>query len=75
MAGHLPGAHHIELGELSARLGEVPVEPVTVMCAAGERATTAASILERGGRRDVTVLVGSAEDWAGAHATALETGG
>jgi rhodanese-related sulfurtransferase len=36
------------------------------MCGHGERAMTAASLLERSGRRDLAVLVGGAEDWANA---------
>jgi rhodanese-related sulfurtransferase len=63
-AGHLPGAVHIELGELDRHLDAVPDGPVTVMCSHGERAMTAASLLERAGRRDLAVLVGGADDWA-----------
>ncbi|MGH8969213.1 MAG: MBL fold metallo-hydrolase [Actinomycetes bacterium] len=73
--GHLPGARHIELGDLPARVGQLPNGPTVVMCGHGERAMTAASILERAGRRDVTVLVGGADDWATAHRAPLETGG
>ena len=73
--GHLPGAHHVELGDLPARAGQLPAGPTVVMCGHGERAMTAASLLERAGRRDVAVLVGGVREWAGAHRTALETGG
>jgi rhodanese-related sulfurtransferase len=73
-AGHLPGALHVELGELTARVDAVPDRPVTVMCGHGERAMTAASLLERAGRHDLTVLVGGAEDWAAATGQALEGG-
>jgi glyoxylase-like metal-dependent hydrolase (beta-lactamase superfamily II)/rhodanese-related sulfurtransferase len=65
-AGHLPDAVHIELGELARNVDAVPQRPVTVMCGHGERAMTAASLLERAGRRDLTVLVGGAGDWASA---------
>ena len=34
---------------------------------------TAASLLERAGRRDVAVLLGGPDDWAAAHGAALET--
>ena len=34
------------------------------MCGHGERATTAASVLERAGHRDLAVVVGGPEDWA-----------
>jgi hydroxyacylglutathione hydrolase len=62
-SGHLPGAVNVELGEL-ASAGDLPAGPISVACAHGERATTAASILERRGRRDVTVLLGGPEDWS-----------
>lgn len=71
-AGHLPEAHHLELGDLTR--GDVPSTPVSLMCGHGERAMTAASLLARRGRHDVTVLVGGPDDWAGRHGT-LETGG
>jgi glyoxylase-like metal-dependent hydrolase (beta-lactamase superfamily II)/rhodanese-related sulfurtransferase len=64
-AGHLPGAVNIELGAVSD--GYLPVGPVSVMCAHGERAMTAASILSRNGHREVTTLVGGPDEWAAAH--------
>jgi hydroxyacylglutathione hydrolase len=73
-AGHLPGAIHVELGDLADRLGAVPDAPVTVMCGHGERAMTAASLLERAGRSDVSVLVGGADDWAKASGRRLVDG-
>jgi rhodanese-related sulfurtransferase len=73
-AGHLPGAVHVELGDLAGRLGAVPDAPVTVMCGHGERAMTAASLLERAGRSDVSVLVGGADDWATATGRRLVDG-
>jgi len=73
-AGHLPGAGHVELGDLPARAIGLPDGSMVVMCGHGERAMTAASLLERAGRRDVSVLVGGPDDWAATHATALDTG-
>jgi hydroxyacylglutathione hydrolase len=72
--GHLPGARHVELGDLPAAAASLHTGPLTVMCGHGERAMTAASILERAGRKDITVLAGGAEDWSIAHRTPLETG-
>lgn len=73
-AGHFPGAVNIELGTLASRLPNVPAEgPVVVMCGHGERAMTAASILERAGRTDLTVLSGGPGDWAKATGRELET--
>lgn len=73
-AGHLPGARHVELGALRGREGEVPREPLVVMCGHGERAMGAASLLEQAGHRDLAVLTGGPEDWARATGHRLETG-
>jgi hydroxyacylglutathione hydrolase len=71
--GHLPGARHVELGALPE--AALPPGPVVTMCGHGERATTAASVLERTGHRDVAVLPGSPEEWARATGDALEVAG
>jgi glyoxylase-like metal-dependent hydrolase (beta-lactamase superfamily II)/rhodanese-related sulfurtransferase len=71
VAGHIPGATHIELGDLPSRTADVPPGPMAVMCGHGQRAMTAASILQRTGNRGVRVLVDSAEDWATATGRAL----
>ncbi|WP_158853928.1 MBL fold metallo-hydrolase [Saccharothrix deserti] len=73
-AGHLPGARHVELGELADRARDVPAEPLVVMCGHGERAMGAASLLERAGHRDLAVLTGGPDDWATATGCRLETG-
>ncbi len=75
LEGHLPGAIHIELGALPGALDAVPTGPAVVMCGHGERATTAASILARSGRYDITVAVGGPADWATSRGTELERGG
>jgi glyoxylase-like metal-dependent hydrolase (beta-lactamase superfamily II) len=62
--GHLPGAHLIELGDLTRHAAALPEKPATVMCGHGERAATAASLLERAGRRDISILLGGPADWA-----------
>jgi len=54
--GHRPGTIHIELGDLAARVDEVGAGPVTVMCAHGQRAMTAATMLQRNGIADVSVI-------------------
>ena len=61
--GHAAGALHIELGTLAARAAEVPAGRVVAHCVHGQRAMTAASVLERAGRDDVAVLAGSPEQW------------
>ena len=70
-SGHLPGALHVELGALAGG-DEVPAGPLAVMCGHGERAMTGASLLQRAGHRDLTVLVGGPSDWSGATGRALE---
>ncbi|MEV6053668.1 MBL fold metallo-hydrolase [Streptomyces sp. NPDC052107] len=72
-AGHVPGAVHLELGALAAHAAEVPGGAV-VACGHGERAMTAASVLERAGHTDLTVLNGSPRDYAAAHGHRLTVG-
>ena len=71
--GHVPGAAHRELGSL-VRTASMADEPVTVMCGHGERAMSAASVLERAGRDEVSVLLGGPADWAASHGLDLESG-
>jgi hydroxyacylglutathione hydrolase len=60
---HVPGVVHVELGRLPELAGQLDgVE--AVMCGHGERAATAASLLERAGRPRVAVTVGGPGDWA-----------
>jgi rhodanese-related sulfurtransferase/glyoxylase-like metal-dependent hydrolase (beta-lactamase superfamily II) len=73
VSGHVPGAAHIELGDLPGRAQDAPREAV-VMCGHGERAMTAASMLQRAGHHGLTVLAGGAEDWAQATGRPLQEG-
>ncbi|NUK49136.1 MBL fold metallo-hydrolase [Streptomyces lunaelactis] len=61
--GHIADAVHIELGELVARTDEAP-DGALVHCGHGERAMTAASLLQRAGHRDLAVLDGGPGDWS-----------
>ncbi|GAA2110449.1 MBL fold metallo-hydrolase [Streptomyces synnematoformans] len=72
-AGHVPGAVHVELGSLSSHVADAPTGAV-VACGHGERAMTAASILERAGHTDVAVLDGGPADYAAAHGLRLAEG-
>ncbi|MBV6698977.1 MBL fold metallo-hydrolase [Kitasatospora aureofaciens] len=72
-AGHVPGAVHIELGDLAGRTAEAPAGPI-VACGHGERAMTAASLLERAGHTDLAVLAGGPGDYATAHGRPLVDG-
>ncbi|HET6355423.1 MBL fold metallo-hydrolase [Streptomyces sp.] len=71
--GHIPGAVGIELGELDAHADEPPSGAV-VHCGHGERAMTAASLLQRAGHRDLAVLTGGPDDWAKATGRTLQEG-
>jgi hydroxyacylglutathione hydrolase len=68
--GHLPGAVAVELGALRVDRGTpqgLPAGPLTVMCESGMRAMTAASLLARGGRRDLRVVMGGGPaEWSAA---------
>jgi hydroxyacylglutathione hydrolase len=72
--GHLPGAHNIELGALTSQTVSVGAGPVVTMCGHGERAATAASVLERAGHTTLAVLPGGPPEWAAATGLALDTG-
>jgi hydroxyacylglutathione hydrolase len=78
-AGHVPGARHVELGELPTRAAGLEPgrdgDPLAVMCSIGERATTGASLLERAGHRHITVVTGGgADEWASAAGHTPQTG-
>ncbi|MBV9009168.1 MAG: MBL fold metallo-hydrolase [Verrucomicrobia bacterium] len=62
--GHVPGARHIFLGELTRRAGELDkLRPVAVYCATGYRASIAASILKHDGFSQVNNVPGSWHAW------------
>ena len=73
-AGHVPGALHVELGDVVAAASTLPAGDLAVMCGHGERAATAASLLEGTGRRDVAVVVGGPDDWRAAAGDDLQRG-
>lgn len=63
LAGHLPGAVHIELGSLPGVADQLPRVPITAYCKHGERAMTAASVLERAGHRELSIIDGGFDAW------------
>ncbi|MGH9252025.1 MAG: MBL fold metallo-hydrolase [Acidimicrobiales bacterium] len=73
-AGHLPGADHVELGDLPARADDISAGSMVVMCSHGERAMGAASLLARAGKTDVAVMAGGADDWSAATGQPLQAG-
>jgi glyoxylase-like metal-dependent hydrolase (beta-lactamase superfamily II)/rhodanese-related sulfurtransferase len=75
-AGHIPGATHVELGDLADDPASHRTDltgPTVVMCGHGERAMGAASLLARVGERELSVLVGGPDDWAATTGRPLET--
>ena len=72
-AGHLPGSLHIELGSIEHRAHRLPNGPLATMCGHGERAATAASLLEGLGRDGIAVVIGGPDDWR-QNGHRLETG-
>ena len=72
--GHLPGARNIELGALAGEATGASGEQVVTMCGHGERAATAASLLERAGHTEVAILPGGPPDWSHITGLPLEAG-
>jgi rhodanese-related sulfurtransferase len=65
-AGHLEGAINLPLGSLYARAGEIPVDrPVVAYCQAGDRSSSAVSLLERAGIH-ARSLAGGLDFWQSA---------
>ena len=63
-AGHIDGAQHIPLGELGARVGEVPKDRVVVaVCRSGSRSDRAAKGLRASGFQAEN-LEGGVTAWA-----------
>jgi rhodanese-related sulfurtransferase len=66
VAGHAPDATHVPLGELVARVDEVPADQdVVVVCRSGGRSAQATAYLNGIGRRAVN-LDGGMQAWAAA---------
>jgi hydroxyacylglutathione hydrolase len=63
-AGHIDGAMHIPLGDLTRRAAEIPRDrPVTTICEAGYRSSLAASVLARAGLDNVVNVTGGMSAW------------
>lgn len=62
--GHAKGAHHIPLGELSRRAGELPKDrEILLICRSGNRSRTAAHLLQRAGYERVVNVQGGTTAW------------
>ena len=66
-AGHAPGAVHIPMGEIPARLGDIPDtdHPLPVVCRSGGRSSRAVQWLVQQGF-DVVNVEGGMRSWHGA---------
>jgi sulfur dioxygenase len=64
--GHIPGARLLPLGELRAKLAELPKEsPIVTVCRSGGRSAQACAILEAAGFKRVANLSGGMVRWRG----------
>ncbi|GAB1688488.1 rhodanese-like domain-containing protein [Krasilnikovia sp. M28-CT-15] len=64
-AGHAPGAHHVPMMEIPARMAEVPTDAdVVVVCRSGGRSGQVVSYLSGNGWDNVRNLDGGMQSWA-----------
>ena len=74
-AGHAPGARHIPLSLLPARMKDLPARrTVITVCRSGHRSARAAALLAREGR-EVVNLAGGMNAWARAGLPVVAVGG
>ncbi|MDK9703727.1 MAG: rhodanese-like domain-containing protein [Sulfuritalea sp.] len=69
-SGHIPGARHITLGQLDKRLSEIEKfkdRPIIVVCASGNRSSSACGRLKKSGFEKVFNLSGGVSAWLGAN--------
>ena len=65
-AGHAPGAHHLPMMEVPARIAEIPGDvEVVVVCRSGGRSGQVVSYLMGNGWDNVRNLDGGMQAWAG----------
>jgi rhodanese-related sulfurtransferase len=63
-AGHPPGAHHLPMMQIPARLAEVPTEgDLVVVCRVGARSAQVVAYLRAAGWDDVRNLEGGLMAW------------
>lgn len=67
-AGHAPGAHHLPMMEIPARMAEIPADgDVVVVCRSGGRSGQVVSYLLGQGWDNVRNLDGGMQSWAAAN--------
>jgi rhodanese-related sulfurtransferase len=65
--GHAPGAHHLPMNQVPARMAEVPADAdVVVVCRSGGRSGQVVSYLIGNGWDNVRNLDGGMQSWAAA---------
>ena len=66
-AGHAPGARHLPMMEVPARMAEIPSDTdVVVVCRSGSRSGQVVSYLMANGWENVRNLDGGMQSWAAA---------
>jgi len=67
-AGHAPGAHHVPMMEIPARMDDIPADgDVVVVCRSGGRSGQVVSYLVGRGWDNVRNLDGGMQSWAAAN--------
>jgi rhodanese-related sulfurtransferase len=75
-AGHAPGAHHLPMMEVPARMSEVPTDvAVVVVCRSGGRSGQVVSYLMGQGWDNVHNLDGGMQSWAASGRDVVSEGG
>jgi hydroxyacylglutathione hydrolase len=73
--GHIPGAVHVPLAQLTSQLSELRArQPIVTYCQSGARSTVAASVLRAAGIIDVSNAEGGFDEWSRIGAAASAAG-